>query len=176
MQADLERVCDQHSDRFDCADALVHRAADGTYGLIVHDGGESFVSILVCPWCGSELHDGSVEASIEGSSDSDGVEFDLAPALAAASDATLVAAARAQWMDEAVRPLLDLAARAHDSVASEMTKLRATEASGEAGADWWVDAMEADRSLRKHRPALAQATDDLADTPGRPGRRLDISE
>lgn len=25
------------------------------YGIIVHDGGESFIGIQYCPWCGKEL-------------------------------------------------------------------------------------------------------------------------
>jgi len=51
-----ESTCDAHPDRFDCADALVHQsAARGGYGLIVHDGGSSFVIISYCPWCGAAL-------------------------------------------------------------------------------------------------------------------------
>lgn len=176
MQWDLERACEHHIDRFDCADALVQRARDGTYGLIVHDGGSSFVKIYVCPWCGTELHDGRVEATLDRSPDSDGIEFDLAPALAAAPDELLAAAARAQWSESALRPLFDLAAENDTSVSAELAKLRNTEASGEDGGDWWVDAMGADRWLKKHRPALAHAADDAIETAGRPGRRIDISD
>lgn len=174
MQADLERVCAQHADRFDCPDALVDRATDGRYGLIVHDGGSSSVTILVCPWCGSELHAGTVDASLYGSAESDGVQFDLSPALNVASDEVLVAAARAQWSDDATRPLLDLAAEMDASVAAELAELRQTEVSKQEDCDWQVVAMEADRWLRKHRPALAHAADELVEAPGRPGRRLDL--
>jgi hypothetical protein len=174
MQSDLERVCDQHLDRFDCPDALIHRAADGRYGLIVHDGGTSFVTILICPWCGSALHDGAVEATIDGSADSEGVEFDLAHALAAASDPLLTAAAHAQWQGDAVRPLLELAGRMDQSVAAELERLHETERTGDPDADWWVEAIAADQWLRTHRPRLAHAASTLLETSARPGRRLDV--
>jgi hypothetical protein len=56
MNQALEFSCDQHSDPFECADALViyHEAFD-EYGLIVHDGGASYVLIQYCPWCGAML-------------------------------------------------------------------------------------------------------------------------
>jgi hypothetical protein len=37
-----------------CPDALVGYFGD-QYGIRVHDGGSSFVAILHCPWCGTEL-------------------------------------------------------------------------------------------------------------------------
>ncbi len=56
MDLDLDQRCDQHPNRFDCADALIHHwPEEGIYGLIVHDGGSSFVQIAYCPWCGSAL-------------------------------------------------------------------------------------------------------------------------
>jgi hypothetical protein len=55
MAADLTHKCDHHTDRFDCPDALVHVSRDGTYGLIVHDGGSSVITIAHCPWCGTRL-------------------------------------------------------------------------------------------------------------------------
>ncbi len=46
--------CDIHPDPFECPDNLVfHRA--GTFGLYVHDGASSYVTIAFCPWCGTEL-------------------------------------------------------------------------------------------------------------------------
>ena len=49
---------EQHSDPFDCPDCLVHYAAKfDEYGLIIHDGGSSSVSIGFCPWCGARLPD-----------------------------------------------------------------------------------------------------------------------
>ena len=55
MAADLGQRCDVHKDRFDCPDALVTRNSDGSFGLIVHDGGSSFIAISFCPWCGERL-------------------------------------------------------------------------------------------------------------------------
>jgi hypothetical protein len=55
MRHQVERVCDQHPDRFDCPDCLVHFAARfREYGLIVHDGGSSVIGIRYCPWCGTK--------------------------------------------------------------------------------------------------------------------------
>ena len=54
MKYDLQQVCDVHRDRFDCPDALVAEE-NGTYGLIVHDGGRSTIAIAYCPWCGTKL-------------------------------------------------------------------------------------------------------------------------
>lgn len=46
--------CDRHPEPADCPDNLIfHRA--GIFGLYVHDGGGSYVSIAFCPWCGTEL-------------------------------------------------------------------------------------------------------------------------
>ena len=51
-----DRRCDSHANRFECPDALVHYSPRArTYGLIVHDGGSSFVAIAHCPWCGANL-------------------------------------------------------------------------------------------------------------------------
>jgi len=48
--------CDRCDDRFQCSDALVHfEAVFDEYGIIVHDGGQSFVAIRHCPWCGATL-------------------------------------------------------------------------------------------------------------------------
>jgi hypothetical protein len=54
MAADLAQVCDQHADRFDCPDALVAEVRGG-FGLIIHDGSSSLVTISFCPWCGAHL-------------------------------------------------------------------------------------------------------------------------
>jgi len=56
MTDQFKRVCKQHSDRFDCPDALIVYADKiGKYGIIIHDGGTSFIVIDFCPWCGSAL-------------------------------------------------------------------------------------------------------------------------
>ena len=56
MQEAVDYVCDQHPDRFDCPDCLIyHGPRSQEFGLIIHDGGGSFVRIRFCPWCGKEL-------------------------------------------------------------------------------------------------------------------------
>lgn len=56
MESAVESECKQHTDRWDCPDALVSYSAKfDEYGLIVHDGGSSSISIDYCPWCGSKL-------------------------------------------------------------------------------------------------------------------------
>lgn len=48
--------CDQHDDPYDCPDALIEfRAEFQEYGLIIHDGGTSGITIDFCPWCGRRL-------------------------------------------------------------------------------------------------------------------------
>lgn len=56
MEKQLSNVCDQHANRFDCPDALVEYLPKfDEYGVIVHDGGKSVVTIEYCPWCGKRL-------------------------------------------------------------------------------------------------------------------------
>jgi hypothetical protein len=56
MRANTENVCDLHPDRFECPDALVNYSEHGEdYGLIIHDGSSSVISIAFCPWCGTKL-------------------------------------------------------------------------------------------------------------------------
>jgi len=55
MTQDLEPVCKQHPEGWDCPDALVVHLPSGYYGLIVHDGGASSIIINFCPWCGADL-------------------------------------------------------------------------------------------------------------------------
>jgi hypothetical protein len=56
MRREVERVCPEHPDRFECPDCLVHyHPRFREYGLIVHDGGSSWVCIQFCPWCGVRL-------------------------------------------------------------------------------------------------------------------------
>jgi hypothetical protein len=54
MDADLARECAVHKTRAECPDALIEFLRGG-YGLIVHDGGTSVVSVDFCPWWGSKL-------------------------------------------------------------------------------------------------------------------------
>jgi hypothetical protein len=56
MATHLEHGCDVHPDPFDCPDAVVvHFAGYRAYGLPIHDGGSSSISIRYCPWCGARL-------------------------------------------------------------------------------------------------------------------------
>ena len=56
MRREIERMCDQHPDRFHCPDCLVNYSSRfREYGLIIHDGGSSIILIRFCPWCGSAL-------------------------------------------------------------------------------------------------------------------------
>lgn len=55
MREQVEHRCETHPDPLDCPDKLVHRTSGGVFGLIVHDGGSSFIAIDFCPWCGTRL-------------------------------------------------------------------------------------------------------------------------
>jgi hypothetical protein len=56
MTSALRFSCTQHADPFECADSLVvYNEVFDEYGLLVHDGGASYVLIDVCPWCGTRL-------------------------------------------------------------------------------------------------------------------------
>ncbi|MDX8361787.1 DUF6980 family protein [Cytobacillus sp. IB215316] len=48
--------CKQHPNIFDCPDSLIHYTENlDEYGLIIHDGGTSVLTIYYCPWCGNKL-------------------------------------------------------------------------------------------------------------------------
>jgi len=47
--------CDVHKNHFDCPDCIIYFDKDSGFGIIVHDGGESFIKISYCPWCGATL-------------------------------------------------------------------------------------------------------------------------
>lgn len=56
MDDNLAFNCDVHKDNYDCPDVLVSYISKfDEYGLIVHDGGSSSISIYFCPWCGTKL-------------------------------------------------------------------------------------------------------------------------
>ncbi len=56
MRREVERVCGEHPNRFDCPDCLVQYSPKfREYGLIVHDGGTAVHRIRFCPWCGTKL-------------------------------------------------------------------------------------------------------------------------
>lgn len=56
MADDLNQRCDEHPNRHDCPEALVHYSASAhEYALYIHDGGSSVATIMFCPWCGTDL-------------------------------------------------------------------------------------------------------------------------
>ncbi|WP_129691481.1 DUF6980 family protein [Gottfriedia acidiceleris] len=56
MTYNVNYVCKQHEDPFDCPDNLVfYLAKFDQYGIIIHDGRSSFIEIMYCPWCGTKL-------------------------------------------------------------------------------------------------------------------------
>jgi len=58
MAAALSQACPQHDDPFECPDNLLYWSPPlDEYGLIVHDGGASYVLVAACPWCGRKLPD-----------------------------------------------------------------------------------------------------------------------
>lgn len=45
-----------HDDPFECQDHLIyHNKKEKEFGIIVHDGGHSYIAINFCPWCGKPL-------------------------------------------------------------------------------------------------------------------------
>ena len=66
MTAAATHECDQHDSPFDCADALVvYNDALREHGLVIHDGGASYLLIRHCPWCGAALPESLRDAWIE---------------------------------------------------------------------------------------------------------------
>jgi hypothetical protein len=58
MKSQVGYRCAQHPDPFDCADKLIHFSEQQSlFGIIIHDGGSSFIAIEYCPWCGQKLSD-----------------------------------------------------------------------------------------------------------------------
>lgn len=56
MRDEVEHRCAEHPDPYDCPEHLVRYVPNfDEYGLIVHDGGASYVDIAYCPWCGTKL-------------------------------------------------------------------------------------------------------------------------
>ena len=56
MNQRLTLKCEEHNNGFECPDVLINYISKfDEYGLIIHDGGSSFVEISFCPWCGSKL-------------------------------------------------------------------------------------------------------------------------
>lgn len=56
MRQQRQWTCAQHASPHAYPDAfIVYDPRFGEYGLIIHDGGRSSVSIAFCPWCGTRL-------------------------------------------------------------------------------------------------------------------------
>lgn len=56
MEKNINDKCPMHNDPFDCPDNLVfYNKKAKEFGIIVHDGGHSYVAINFCPWCGAPL-------------------------------------------------------------------------------------------------------------------------
>ncbi len=56
MHFALDFHCDQHANPFECPDALIYYSEKyDEYGLIIHDGGPSYIPIFFCPFCGQKL-------------------------------------------------------------------------------------------------------------------------
>jgi len=57
MKYHIEHKCDVHKDPFDCPDKIINYSEkQNIYGIIIHDGGSSFIEIEFCPWCGKKLN------------------------------------------------------------------------------------------------------------------------
>lgn len=56
MTDQAEFTCDQHPDPVDCPDSLIATSEEfQEYGIRIHDGGSSWITIAYCPWCGVKL-------------------------------------------------------------------------------------------------------------------------
>ena len=63
MATALAFDCDQHETPFECPDGLlVHHEPFGEFGLVIHDGGWSYVLIDNCPFCGTKLPESGRDA------------------------------------------------------------------------------------------------------------------
>lgn len=62
MSDNVNYTCEEHNDPFECPDNLVfYNSKFDEYGLIIHDGGSSFIEIYFCPWCGTKLPESKAE-------------------------------------------------------------------------------------------------------------------
>ncbi|WP_425499857.1 DUF6980 family protein [Cerasicoccus fimbriatus] len=56
MDAAVSHNCSEHPNPYDCPDrTIIHLERQNAYGLIMHDGGSSYVEIAFCPFCGAQL-------------------------------------------------------------------------------------------------------------------------
>ena len=67
MIARLNYRCDIHTSKWECPDNLItYSKKYNEYGIIVHDGGDSYIIIKYCPWCGAKLPKSNREDIIDG--------------------------------------------------------------------------------------------------------------
>ena len=58
MERAIQFDCDKCDDEYECPDTLLSYIPNfDEYGIIIHDGGTSSLSIQYCPWCGQKLPD-----------------------------------------------------------------------------------------------------------------------
>ncbi len=63
MRDQVEQVCAEHADAWECPDCIVVYSSEfDEYGLPVRDGGESQIQIQFCPWCGTRLPESKRDA------------------------------------------------------------------------------------------------------------------
>ena len=55
MEYHTTNHCPVHTDPFECPDCLIYINKHNNYGIIIHDGGESYILINYFPWCGTKL-------------------------------------------------------------------------------------------------------------------------
>ena len=56
MSLHLLQTCEQHADPFDCPDNVIYWSPTfDEFGLIIHDGGSSYILVEHCPWCGKTM-------------------------------------------------------------------------------------------------------------------------
>lgn len=56
MAEKINHKCSTHTDPFECPDHLIcYDEEYEEFGIMIHDGGHSYVAIDFCPWCGSPL-------------------------------------------------------------------------------------------------------------------------
>ena len=57
MKENSQFTCNKCTDEYDCPDTLIHfDKSNNEFGIIIHDGGTSFIEISYCPWCGINLN------------------------------------------------------------------------------------------------------------------------
>jgi hypothetical protein len=51
----FDSLDEQGEIKYDDPDVVINKWKDGTFGIPIHDGGTSIITIKFCPWCGSDL-------------------------------------------------------------------------------------------------------------------------